>query len=92
MLRMVTACAFLAPMFASAAPASLMAITDARIYNSPTVPPLPRASILMGDGKIIAVGERVKIPANAKVIRCDGCAVMAGFWNSVVGPFEIGIA
>ena len=82
MLRTAAVCALLAPIFASAAPANLVAITEARIYPSPTLPPLPRASVLMGDGKIIAVGERVQIPANAKVIRCDGCAVMAGFWNS----------
>ena len=81
-LRAATVCAFLAPTFASAAPANLVAITGARIYPSSTAPPLRRPSILMGDGKIIAVDERVQIPANARVIRCDGCAIMAGFWNS----------
>ena len=35
----------------------------------------------MRDGKIVAVGERVKIPSDAQVIRCNGCAVTAGFWN-----------
>jgi imidazolonepropionase-like amidohydrolase len=78
----VVVCFFLAPVFAIGSPANLVAIADARIYTSAAVPPFPHASILIGDGKIIAVGERIRIPPNARVIRCDGCTVTAGFWNS----------
>ncbi len=78
----VIVCFLLAPALAVGLPANPVAIADARIYTSTAVPPLPHASILIGDGKIIAVGERIQIPPNAKVIRCDGCTVMAGFWNS----------
>lgn len=81
-LTAVITCAFLAPAFATGATANLVAITDARIYTSAAEPPLPSASILIGGGRIITVGERIQIPPDAKVIRCDGCSVMAGFWNS----------
>src|ERR1035438_1317436 len=66
---------------ASPAPAKSLAIVDALVYPSATAAPLPHASVLMQDGRIVAVGERIQIPAGAEVIRCSGCAVMAGFWN-----------
>jgi imidazolonepropionase-like amidohydrolase len=58
-----------------------LAIVGAHIYTSAMAVPLARATVLMQDGKIIAVGEQVKIPSDAQVIRCNGCAVTAGFWN-----------
>ena len=66
---------------ASPAPAKSLAIVDALVYPSATAAPLPHASVLIKDGRIVAVGERIQIPAGAEVIRCSGCAVMAGFWN-----------
>ncbi|MCU1337418.1 MAG: Xaa-Pro dipeptidase [Bryobacterales bacterium] len=63
------------------ATAKSLAIVDVLVYTSVTAAPLPRASVLMKDGKIVAVGERVRIPRDAEVLRCKGCAVMAGFWN-----------
>lgn len=61
-----------------------LAILDARVYPGAASPPLARASVLIDNGKIIAVGERVRIPPDAEVIRCNGCVLMAGFWNSHV--------
>jgi imidazolonepropionase-like amidohydrolase len=66
---------------ASPAPAKSLAIVDALVYLSATAAPLPHASVLMQAGRIVAVGERIQIPPDAEVIRCSGCAVMAGFWN-----------
>jgi imidazolonepropionase-like amidohydrolase len=66
---------------AGAAFARPLAIVDARLYPSAAGPPLARTSVLIDNGKIIAIGERVQIPSGAETIRCNGCTVMAGFWN-----------
>ncbi len=61
-----------------------LAITDAVVYTSPTAPAIRGASIVTKDGRIVAVGGRIQIPPGYEVIRCQGCAVVAGFWNSHV--------
>jgi imidazolonepropionase-like amidohydrolase len=38
----------------------------------------------MKDGRIVAVGSQLQIPPSYEVIRCEGCAIVAGFWNSHV--------
>jgi imidazolonepropionase-like amidohydrolase len=62
----------------------VLAIRDARIYPSPDEPPIDHATILVRDGRVIAVGGEIQIPADAQVIPCDHCIVVAGFWNSHV--------
>jgi len=66
--------------------ASDLALIDAKIYPSPTDPPIENGSILIRDGHILAVGPRpmIKIPRDATVIDCKGLVVTAGFWNSHV--------
>jgi imidazolonepropionase-like amidohydrolase len=66
--------------------ASDLALIDAKIYPSPTDPPIENGSILIHDGHILAVGPRpmIKIPRDATVIDCKGLVVTAGFWNSHV--------
>lgn len=66
--------------------ASDLALTGAKIYPSPTEPPIEDGSILVHDGRIQAVGPRlaIKIPPDATVIDCRGLVVTAGFWNSHV--------
>ena len=61
-----------------------LAITEAVVYASASAPPIPQATVLLEDGRIAAFGSRVKIPAGYDVIRCKGCAVVAGFWNGHV--------
>src|SRR5579863_5222528 len=61
-----------------------LAIEHARVYVSPTDPPIDDASILIRDGLIAAVGKQIEIPAGATVIPCDQCIVTAGFWNAHV--------
>lgn len=68
----------------SLASARSLAVVDVHIYPSAAGPQLARGSILIDGGKIVAVGERVRIPPDAEVIRCRGCTVTAGFWNSHV--------
>jgi imidazolonepropionase-like amidohydrolase len=63
-----------------------LALTGAKVYTSPTNPPIENGSILIRDDHILAVGpsSRVKIPRAAKVIDCKDLVVTAGFWNSHV--------
>ena len=63
-----------------------IALVGAKIYPSPTEPPIENGSIIVRDGRIFAVGSSasIKIPREAKVINCKGLVVTAGFWNSHV--------
>jgi imidazolonepropionase-like amidohydrolase len=66
--------------------ASDLALVGGKIYPSPTEPPIENGSILVHDGRIVAVGPSatVRIPRDAKVIDCKGLVITAGFWNSHV--------
>ena len=68
------------------ASASDLALVGSKIYTSPTEPPIENGSIVIHDGKIVAVGSTtaIKIPKKADVIDCEGLVVTAGFWNSHV--------
>lgn len=63
-----------------------LALVGGKIYTSPTEPPIENGSIVIHDGKIVAVGssKAIKIPKNADVIDCKGLVMTAGFWNSHV--------
>jgi len=63
-----------------------LALVHAKIYHSPTEPPIDNGTILVHGRHILAVGPTgtVKIPRHATVIDCKGLAVTAGFWNSHV--------
>ncbi|MGD0128095.1 MAG: amidohydrolase family protein [Terriglobia bacterium] len=66
--------------------ASDLALIGAKIYPSPTEPPIENGSVVIHDRVIVAVGLRssVKIPRGATVIDCKGLVVTSGFWNSHV--------
>ncbi len=63
-----------------------LALSGAKIYPSPTDPPIEQGSIVMRNGLILSVGpsSTIKIPHSAIVIDCKGLVVTAGFWNSHV--------
>jgi imidazolonepropionase-like amidohydrolase len=61
-----------------------LAIEHARIYTSPTDPPIEDGTVLVCDGLIAAVGKQIDVPADATVVPCDHCVVTAGFWNAHV--------
>jgi imidazolonepropionase-like amidohydrolase len=63
-----------------------LALVGAKIYPSPSEPPIENAAILVHDGRIAAVGPAaaIKVPPDAQVIDCQGLVVTAGFWNSHV--------
>jgi imidazolonepropionase-like amidohydrolase len=62
-------------------PASTLAIRDVRIYITPDSDPIDHATILVRTGVIVAVGQEIAIPQNARIIDCPNCTVTAGFWN-----------
>jgi imidazolonepropionase-like amidohydrolase len=66
--------------------ASDLALVGAKIYPSPTEHAIENGSILVHDGRIVAVGPSaaVKVPCDAMVIDCKGLVVTAGFWNSQI--------
>jgi len=61
-----------------------LAIQHARIYVSPTDAPIADGTVLIRDGVIAEVGPNVVVPAGAQSVPCNGCVVMAGFWNAHV--------
>jgi len=73
--------------------ASDLALVGAKIYPSPAEPPIENGSILVHDGRIVALGPNTtfKIPRQAAVIECKGLVVTAGFWNSHVHLFTPGL-
>jgi len=75
----------LAALCAPAAAADL-AVVGARLYPTPTAAAIARATVVVHDGKISAVGAAgtVKVPRGARVIDGRGLVVTAGFWNSHV--------
>jgi len=68
------------------APEGSVLLTASRIYTAPDQPPLDDGAILMQDGRILAVGPRDTIATRgaARLERCDGGIVTAGFQNSHV--------
>ena len=73
--------------------ASDLALVGAKIYPSPTEPPIENGSIVVHDGLILAAGPSVsvKIPPGATVMDCKGLVVTSGFWNSHVHIFTPGL-
>jgi imidazolonepropionase-like amidohydrolase len=61
-----------------------MAIQHARIYISPSDPPIDDGTVLVSDGLIAAVGKQLEIPRDATILPCNHCVVSAGFWNAHV--------
>lgn len=61
-----------------------LAIQHARIYVSPSGPPIEDGTVLVRNGVIAAVGAAVEIPAGAALVACNRCVVTAGFWNTHV--------
>jgi imidazolonepropionase-like amidohydrolase len=61
-----------------------LVLKHAKIYPSPTEPPINNGVIVVRGGKIAAVGEfgKVEIPASATVRDLRGMFVTAGFQNS----------
>lgn len=68
-----------------------LAIVGGRVYPSPEARPIDRATVLVRDGRIVAVGRsgQVKVPRGVPVVNAAGAVVVAGFWNSHVHMLEV---
>jgi imidazolonepropionase-like amidohydrolase len=64
----------------------VLVIAGARIYPSPSEPPISNGTVVARDGLITAVGprDRVRLPARATVLDGAGLTVTAGFCNAHV--------
>jgi imidazolonepropionase-like amidohydrolase len=76
---------------AKAEDATAVAIVHARVYIPGDKPPLEDATVLLGGGKVQAVGGAVTIPPGTRIIDARGKVVTAGFIDAdtQVGVIEI---
>lgn len=66
---------------ASAAPGQpVLAITGATIFDATGRAPF-EATVIVRDGRIAAIGPRLRVPAGAKVIDAKGLALLPGFFD-----------
>src|SRR5512146_1253784 len=65
-----------------------LVILHANVYASPDSQPVIGATILIRNGKIVAVGRQLAVPPAIESIDCSGCFVFAGFWNTHVHFME----
>lgn len=76
--------ALLLVVMAGSAIAQDVAVVGARVYPAPDATPLDDATVLIRQGRIVAIGPRRKVvvPAGVRIIDAKGASVVAGFWNS----------
>ena len=65
-----------------------LAITRATVYSAPDAPARRDVTVVVLNGMIAGVGEHLHIPRNIETISCQGCVVLAGFWNAHVHFME----
>lgn len=65
-----------------------LAITHATVYSAPDVPARRDVTIVIRHRVIAGIGEDLRIPKGVETISCDGCFVLAGFWNAHVHFME----
>jgi len=63
-----------------------LVLVGGRVFPFPESEPVDNATVVIENGRILGVGarERVRIPAGARTIDCDGLTILAGFQNSHV--------
>lgn len=65
-----------------------LAITRATVYSAPDSPARKDVTVVIRHGVIEGVGEHLRIPKDIETISCQGCVVLAGFWNAHVHFME----
>ena len=80
--------ALIALLFACGASAQNLAIVHATVYASPQAPAQRGLTVLIRDGKIAKVGLHIQVPDGTATLPCNGCVVVAGFWNAHVHFME----
>src|SRR5689334_18871232 len=88
--RLATTLFLVASLAPSALLAQTIAIVGGKVYPV-SAPPIDNGTVLIRDGRIVAVGASVAVPANAQRIDASGKVVTPGFVNgaSHVGLEEI---
>src|SRR5688572_33467813 len=77
--------ALTAALFAHAASAADLAIVGATVYPAPDATPIPNATVVVRNGRILSVRPGgAAVPRAAQVIDAKGMHLVAGFWNSHV--------
>jgi imidazolonepropionase-like amidohydrolase len=65
-----------------------LAITRATVYSAPDAPARRDVTVVIRHGVIAGVGEHLRTPKDIETISCQGCVVLAGFWNAHVHFME----
>ena len=65
-----------------------LAITRATVYAAPDSPARKDVTVVIRHGVIEGVGEHLRISKDIETISCQGCVVLAGFWNAHVHFME----
>jgi imidazolonepropionase-like amidohydrolase len=78
-------------LLAAAAPAQTIAITGGRVFPV-SGPPIDNGTVLIRDGRIVAVGSSVPVPADAQRVDATGKWVTPGLFNpsTLLGLTEVG--
>jgi imidazolonepropionase-like amidohydrolase len=58
-----------------------LAIMRTTVYSAPDAPVRRDVTVVIRHGVIVGVGEHLRIPKAIETISCQGCVVLAGFWN-----------
>jgi imidazolonepropionase-like amidohydrolase len=65
-----------------------LAFTRATVYSAPDAPARTDVTVVIRHGVIAGVGKHLHIPKDIETISCQGCIVLAGFWNAHVHFME----
>ncbi|MBY0506389.1 MAG: amidohydrolase family protein [Bryobacteraceae bacterium] len=74
--------------FALNATAQTLVLKGGTIWTSPKEEPIRQGTVVIENGRISAIGARLRVPRGAQVLDCSGQTILAGFWNSHVHFFE----
>ncbi|HET9949264.1 MAG TPA: hypothetical protein VFQ22_10110, partial [Longimicrobiales bacterium] len=67
---------------AAAAQSEMIAYTGATLWDGTGAPPVPDATLVVRDGRIVSVGASAPIPAGAREVSLDGRFVIPGLVES----------
>ena len=65
-----------------------LAIARASVYSWPEAPVRRDVTVAIRHGVIEEIGEHLRVPEGIQTISCQGCVVVAGFWNAHVHFLE----
>lgn len=65
-----------------------LAITPVTVYSAPDAPARRDMTVVIRHGVIAEIGEHLHVPKDIETISCQGCVVLAGFWNAHVHFME----